>query len=135
MPHSEDDYCDLDPTKLCDNCCKCLEKGEAYRVLRADMHLAEMPAEAWEEMEAPIPADAEADYPEAYREPVTLPLDDEDWYDFEDDDDAAFSFGKNVAPLEIDPALLAEWEAKLADIEQSEQPVRKLHGVRRRKTR
>ena len=25
----EGDYCDLDPTKLCDSCCKCLDDAES----------------------------------------------------------------------------------------------------------
>ncbi len=24
------DYCDLDPEKICDNCCKCIEKNADY---------------------------------------------------------------------------------------------------------
>ncbi len=34
---SEDDYCDLDPSKICDNCCKCLELDEReYNTVLAD---------------------------------------------------------------------------------------------------
>jgi len=84
MKYSENDFCDLDPTKLCDNCCKCLEREAEYNSVLADFLI-------------------EGESPErnVFSEPI-----------FEDD------FGAmNVAPLSIDPALLAEWEAKLKDLE------------------
>lgn len=28
--YTEDDYCELDPTKICDNCFKCLETDSDY---------------------------------------------------------------------------------------------------------
>lgn len=88
------DYCDLDPTKICDNCCKCIENGEEY-------------AEYSIELTDRIEELAEA----------ALPFDWED-ADMECDDavDAA-----NVAPLDIDPKLMAEWEAKLRDYEEYEE--------------
>ena len=30
----EDDTCDLDPTKICDNCEKCLELDKNYKVIK-----------------------------------------------------------------------------------------------------
>lgn len=30
----EDDFCDLDPTKICDNCCKCIETTENYKIIK-----------------------------------------------------------------------------------------------------
>ena len=29
-----DDRCDLDPTKICDNCCKCLELDKNYKIIK-----------------------------------------------------------------------------------------------------
>ena len=116
----DDDYCTLEPTKICDNCCKCLEPGEAYRVIHADMHIEDMqPLEAEED-----------DLPEEYLETTDIPLD-EDVEEYEDDE---FEFGKNIPPIEIDPALMAEWEKKLADLDADQndrQP--KLYGVRRKR--
>lgn len=30
----EDDFCDLDKTKICDNCGKCLEEGKNYKIIK-----------------------------------------------------------------------------------------------------
>lgn len=30
----EDDYCDLDKTKICDNCGKCIETDKNYRIIK-----------------------------------------------------------------------------------------------------
>ncbi len=30
----EDDYCDLDRTKICDNCCKCIETDKNYKIIK-----------------------------------------------------------------------------------------------------
>ena len=30
----EDDYCDLDRTKICDNCCKCIEIDKNYKIIK-----------------------------------------------------------------------------------------------------
>lgn len=123
MANSDDDYCSLDPTKICDNCCKCLEPHEAYRVIHADMRLDQMPREA-------DLSELEEELPEAYMHMTEIPLD-ESVTEEEDE----FEFGKNIPPLDIDPALLAEWEAKLADIGKTEQEIPKIHGVRRKKPR
>ena len=32
----EDSYCDLDPTKICDNCFKCLESDSDYATVEID---------------------------------------------------------------------------------------------------
>ena len=29
-----DDRCDLDPNKICDNCCKCLEMDKNYKIIK-----------------------------------------------------------------------------------------------------
>ncbi len=37
---TSDDRCDLDPNKICDNCCKCIDNPESeYKVVLADMAL------------------------------------------------------------------------------------------------
>lgn len=39
----ENDLCDLDPGKICDNCCKCLEKNDAdYMDISASLDLESM---------------------------------------------------------------------------------------------
>jgi hypothetical protein len=30
----EDDRCDLDPTKICDNCCKCIESDKKFGIIK-----------------------------------------------------------------------------------------------------
>ena len=30
----EDDFCDLDKTKICDNCGKCLEEEKNYKIIK-----------------------------------------------------------------------------------------------------
>lgn len=32
----ECDRCDLDPSKLCDNCCKCIESEAEFRAIEVD---------------------------------------------------------------------------------------------------
>lgn len=29
-----DDYCDLDPTKICDSCGKCIEPDKNYKIIK-----------------------------------------------------------------------------------------------------
>ncbi len=29
-----DDTCDLDPNKICDNCCKCIEENKNYKIIK-----------------------------------------------------------------------------------------------------
>ena len=86
---TELDYCDLDPTKICDNCCKCIDSGKDY----------------------------------------------EDFHDLFDDDDEYSFDPHNVAPLDIDPKLMAEWEQKLraAEIEDAQQKIQGLKGVRKKR--
>ncbi len=33
---TEDNYCDLDPTKICDNCFKCLETDSDFAAVEID---------------------------------------------------------------------------------------------------
>ena len=133
--YTDDDFCTLEPTKICDNCCKCLEAHEAYRVLHADMHIEELSAE-------------EEIWPETYLQMQSVPFEEDDVY-MEGDtydplsydaleeafEEEEYKFGKNLPPIEIDPALLAEWEAKLADIGKSEQKIPNLYGMRQRRNR
>ena len=59
-------------------------------------------------------------------------------FDFDDEDGEEYSFDPtNVAPLDIDPQLMAEWEKKLRiyEIEEAQQQVRSLHGSRRKRER
>lgn len=30
----EDDFCDLEPNKICDNCCKCIEENKNYKIIK-----------------------------------------------------------------------------------------------------
>ena len=34
---TELDYCDLDPTKICDNCCKCIDSGKDYEDFQIEL--------------------------------------------------------------------------------------------------
>ncbi len=105
---SELDYCDLDPTKLCDNCCRCIETGKDYEDFNIEL----------------------TDSISTLDEIMELPFDD----GLLDEDDKYTFDPKNVAPLEIDPQLAAEWEQKLriAEIEEAQQKIRGLRGTRKR---
>lgn len=75
----ENDLCDLDASKICDNCCKCLVKDDAdYCVMSATFD------------------------PESMR--IYYADEEDEEFDCEQSD---------LPPLEIDPALLLEWEEKL----------------------
>lgn len=105
----EMDYCDLDPTKLCDNCCRCIESGEEYEEFNIEL----------------------TDTISTLDELAELP------FDFDDGEGDEYTFdAENVAPLDIDPKLMAEWEKKLRiyEIEEAQQRVRNLHGSRKRRT-
>lgn len=105
----EMDYCDLDPTKLCDNCCRCIESGKEYEEFNIEL----------------------TDTISTLDELAELPFD----FDDGEGDEYTFDAG-NVAPLDIDPKLMAEWEKKLRiyEIEEAQQRVRNLHGSRKRRT-
>ncbi len=83
----ENDICDLDPNKICDNCCKCLEKGDTDYMN--------------------VSASFDADSMRVY---------------FGDDEDEGEEDWLNgdLPPMDIDPALLAEWEEKLRKLELEE---------------
>lgn len=107
---NEMDYCDLDPTKLCDNCCRCIQSDDEYEEFQIEL----------------------TDTISTLDDMAELP------FDFYDDEGDEYSFDpSNVAPLDIDPQLMAEWEKKLRvyEIEEAQQQVRSLHGSRRRRER
>lgn len=107
---NEMDYCDLDPTKLCDNCCRCIESGNEYEEFQIEL----------------------TDTVSTLDELAELPFD----FDFGDEEEDEYSFDPtNVAPLEIDPVLMAEWEKKLRiyEIEEAQQQVRNLRGIRKKR--
>ena len=77
----ENDYCDLEPGKICDNCCRCIdEPGKEYNTVLAGFELLE--------------EDYVLDDVNVLNEPLERP--------------------------DIDPALLAEWEEKLRQLEEEE---------------
>lgn len=113
----ENDICDLDPSKVCDNCCKCLEQQEeltdenGYRVIVADFNPEEAEGVSEPEQASAIAA--------LFRE------------EKEDEE-----LGE-IDPLDIPPELMAEWEAKLAASFREEEEARstqpKLHGSRKKR--
>ena len=105
-------FCDLDPDKICDNCCKCIQQDDADKI------------------EIPLNKLYKA------MEQQTVPENDEFIDEMSDFEDTEAYDGSMLDPLEIDPALLNEWEARLAELEEPGQPPapgKNLHGVRRRK--
>lgn len=106
---TELDHCDLDPTKICDNCCKCIDSGKDYEDFQIEL----------------------TDSISTLDEIMELPFDDDL---FDDDDEYSFD-PHNVAPLDIDPKLMAEWEQKLraAEIEDAQQKIQGLKGVRKKR--
>ncbi len=114
----ENDICDLDPNKICDNCCKCLEEpGEltdenGYRVIVAEFSTEDAEENALErEQESAIAALFQGDGG------------DEDEFD-------------ELDPLNIPPELMAEWEAKLAASfreDEENKPQIKLKGSRKKR--
>jgi len=92
MPdYEEQDYCDLDPTKLCDNCCRCIESNRDYEEF--DIELTHRIEDIQDMLEA---------------DDMLLLNDDEIW-----DNDPGQSGG--VSPIDIDPMLAAEWERRLKE--------------------
>ena len=71
----ESDCCDLDPNKLCDNCCRCLESRDADYI----------------DINAALDADSMRIYYGEEEDELNL---------------------NELPPMDIDPALLAEWEEK-----------------------
>ena len=86
--------CDLDPGKICDNCGKCLQRGSD----EFNSIIYRYPAEDENECECDHHENGEelnsADFDEFLDEPIELGVPD---------------------PIQIDPALAAEWERRLAE--------------------
>ncbi len=92
------DICDLDPNKICDNCCKCIDsphEDENYAVLPVDLQTEPAAQEGWED---------EYDIPDGQDEDTSFECD-------SDDDPQGSTY--IAEPLDIDPELLLEWEQKL----------------------
>jgi hypothetical protein len=117
--HLENDICDLDSNKICDNCCKCLEQPDeqidesGYRVISAQFSAEETGEYTGEhEQESAIAAL------------------------FQDDESDGEDYNE-IDPLDIPPDLVAEWEAKLAASfrkdEEAETLPPKLKGSRKRR--
>ncbi len=86
--------CDLDPGKICDNCGKCLQRGSN----EFNSIIYHFPTEDENECECDHHENGEelnsADFDEFLDEPIELGVPD---------------------PIQIDPALAAEWERRLAE--------------------
>lgn len=111
--NQELDYCDLEPGKICDNCCRCLDIDKPYHEIEAELLRTDRIDEA---------ADLTCG----------------DFY-YEDEEYAEGGEGEEcdssrVAPIEIDPALMAEWELRLRAYEAEKRAayMRTLHGMRKR---
>ncbi len=39
--NEEDDRCDLDPNKICDNCCKCIEPDKKFGIIKITKIISE----------------------------------------------------------------------------------------------
>ena len=108
-----EDYCDLDPKKLCDNWCKCIESGEeAYYTI-----LAKLTPEA----AGKAPAFEVISAAEAQENGLVAAIDLMDEYPQDPLDGESFLFGDEAVPAEIDPQLWREWEDKLAAIGEDEE--------------
>lgn len=81
------DYCDLDPTKRCDNCCRCIDSGKDYDEYNIEL----------------------TDNVEELDDMTFVSMQDELF-----DEDIGQSGA--IAPLWIDPKLKAEWERKLREL-------------------
>lgn len=107
----DSDFCDLEPGKICDNCCRCLDMNRDYNEIEASLLRTD-------EIVSIGDWDAEADA-----------------YYFEAWEDAEEPEHEEIQPIQIDPALMAEWEARLRayEAEQRLTYMRSLHGIRKRR--
>ena len=107
----DSDFCDLEPGKICDNCCRCLDMDRDYKEIEASLLRTD-------EIVSIGDWDAEADA-----------------YYFEAWEDAEEPEHEEIQPIQIDPALMAEWEARLRayEAEQRLTYMRSLHGIRKRR--
>ena len=99
------DVCDLDPNKICDNCCKCIEESQ-----QEDEDYAVVPVHLQRPDEAESPAaDGWGE------ETALLDEDDNDPLESESSDDDPKEDDYVAEPLDIDPKLMLEWEEKLRE--------------------
>lgn len=119
----ECNICDLDPKKLCDNCGKCLEEN-AKEEFRSVVYKRELTDEEIDEQSYNAEPDEEDPEQALLNAFLDLPIDLE-----------------VPEPIEVDPALAAEWESILAnemlDDEPADAPSREIgiRGVRKRRNR
>lgn len=106
----ESDYCDLTPGKICDNCCRCLELERDYNEVEASLMWTDRIEDGGRLDVGPYDGDG-----------VESLLDEE-------------VDSSRIAPIEIDPALMAEWEGRLRayEAEQKMAYIHTLRGVRKR---
>jgi len=146
----ESDYCDLNPTKICDNCCRCLDKDVMEAGISAihgdsqEIEISLMRTDSIRESgmddaltEKDFSADLSSEFyddtlqddPLAHLFPEDL---EEELEAGEDEWESCDS--SHVEPLAIDPALAAEWEAKLRAYEMQEKQayMRTLRGKRKK---
>lgn len=108
------DYCDLVPGKICDNCCRCLDMDKPYNEIEARLVLTDRIDESGE-----ITSD------DFY---------DDNYYEDYDEGRVEDCDSSRVAPIEIDPVLMAEWERRLKEYEAQRKAayMHTLRGVRKR---
>ncbi len=108
----DNDYCDLDPKKICDNCCKCIEKKDAdYRGVKAEFDESTMRVYYAEEEDAML-----ADLPPMDIDPDLV----EEWEKKLREAELADA-GKNQADDEEDSAIYTKHDAA------------HIHGVRKKR--
>lgn len=110
--NSELDYCDLEPGKLCDNCCRCLDTDKPYNELEADFSRTDRIDEG----------------------DGGLDLFQDDFYELYAEGEGEDCDSSRVPPIEIDPELKAEWERRLQAYETETKTayVHTLRGARKR---
>ena len=114
----ECNVCDLDPNKICDNCCRCIQKEDTDQIqISLNDLYAKMEQQGNPEFEK------------------LFANEDEDVVSSEDYAEELFD-GSTLGPINIDPKLLEEWEARLRELEEEQQPSvlgKNLHGSRKRR--
>lgn len=107
----DSDFCDLEPGKICDNCCRCLDMDRDYNEIEASLLRTDeiVSIGDWE--------------------------DEGDEYGFGSWEDPEEPEHDEIQPIQIDPALMAEWEARLRAYEAEQRLIymRSLHGIRKRR--
>ncbi len=111
------DYCDLDPGKICDNCCKCLDIDKPYNEIEAELLRTDRIDEG---------NDRELVYDDFEDGADDLSGGSFDFYEGGEGEDCDSS---RVPPIDIDPALKAEWERRLKDYE-ARQKAAYMHTLR-----